>query len=148
MQLYLHLQSPNCVKVLFGAALLGLSLERKSVERWMCWTLAELIPVVRPFQWECLFKPRLTGVPPDPAILEGAVKPFQRVLRILDDALAARRHVAAEELTLADVTVAGSLMYADAARMPLGSFTNICRWFDRVRALPEWSAAQPTMGAA
>jgi hypothetical protein len=27
MQLYFHPQSPNCVKVLFGAELMGLSLE-------------------------------------------------------------------------------------------------------------------------
>ena len=32
MKLYLHPQSPNCVKVLFGAQMMGLSLEHEHVD--------------------------------------------------------------------------------------------------------------------
>jgi glutathione S-transferase len=211
MQLYFHPQSPNCVKVLFGAELMGLSLEheqvdlmhgaqrqppfrrlnpngkvpvlvdgdfvlweshailqylaigagaagarvwpddhrtRSSIERWMCWSLTELSPVVRPFQWENLFKPRLTGDAPNPAVLEAAIAPLQSVVSVLDDVLSVDSHISGDTLTLADVAIASTLMYADAARMPLESFEHVRRWLENVRSTPAWMAAQPFAGAA
>jgi len=211
MQLYFHTQSPNCVKVLFGAELMGVSLEhthvdlmrgaqrqppfrrlnpngkvpvlvdgdfvlwesnailqylaigagaagdrlwphdhrtRSSIERWMCWTLTELSPVVRPFQWENVFKQGLTGEAPSPSVLEAAIAPLQGVVGVLEGVLSEEKHIAADTLTLADVAVAGTLMYADAAQMPLHAFQKVRRWFEKVRSTPAWVAAQPRTGAA
>lgn len=53
----------------------------------------------------------------------------------------------APRATLADVTIASSLLYADAAHMPLDTFTAVRRWLDGIRALPAWSAARPQTGA-
>jgi glutathione S-transferase len=114
----------------------------------MCWTLIELGPAVRPFQWENLFKPRLTGSAPDSAVLETAIAPLHSVARVLDEALSIGSHVATNTLTLADVAIVSTLMYAEAARVPLEPYEHIRRWLENVRSLPAWLAAQPTTGAA
>ena len=114
----------------------------------MCWTLTELSPVVRPFQWENLFKPHLTGDAPNSAVLEEAIAPLQSVVSVLDDVLSADSHIAADTPTLADVAIASTLMYADAARMPLESFEHVRRRFENVRSTPACKAAQPLTGAA
>ena len=56
--------------------------------------------------------------------------------------------IAADTLTLADVAIASTSMYADAARMPLESSGHVRRWFENVRSTPAWMAAQPITGAA
>ena len=121
---------------------------RSSVERWMCWTPTELGPVVRPFQWENLFKPRFTGSAPDPGVLEAVIAPFQNAARVLDEALSIGSHVATNTLAMADVAIASTLMCADAARVPFEPFEHMRRWFEKVRSLPAWLAAQPATGAA
>jgi hypothetical protein len=64
------------------------------------------------FQWERLFKPRLTGARPDSAVLEASVAPFQETLGILETNLTKRNHVTSDEVTLAGIAIAGSLMEA------------------------------------
>lgn len=46
-------------------------------------------------------------------------------------------------LTLADLTLASSLMYAQQTQVPLGEHPHIQAWFSRISALDGWKKSAP-----
>lgn len=204
MKLYIHPASPNCVKVLMAASLLGVRLDievvdlpsgaqrspeflalnpngrvpvlvdggfvlweanailqylaadqpapalwpadlraQADVTHWLSWDLAYLAAAVRPFQWERMLKPMLGLGGPDAAVLEAAAEPLARCAGVLDQALAGRAWLVGNALTLADVSVACRLMYAEAARLPLDGHGEVRRWREAIAATDAWRTAQP-----
>ena len=51
-------------------------------------------------------------------------------------------------MTIADFAVAAPLLYAKEADMPIGPYTHVRSWFDRVAALPCWRETAPQFPAA
>ena len=52
------------------------------------------------------------------------------------------------EVTLADLSVAAPLFYAQQADFPMGLYKNTQAWFGRVSALPCWAQTAPQFAAA
>ena len=48
------------------------------------------------------------------------------------------RAIVGSALTIADLTIASSLMYAKQLEVPLAEFPNVQAWFSRVSALDGW----------
>jgi glutathione S-transferase len=116
---------------------------RADIARWQFWELAHWFPAVRPFQWENLFKPMKGQGEPDPAVLDKATAALHPLAAMLDDHLATRTWLAGPDMTLADLSVASTLVYRRPARMPLEPYAHLNRWMERIEALPAWRAAQP-----
>ena len=75
---------------------------------------------------------------PDEAKIKEALGNFRRFAAVLNARLQGKNYVVGNALTLADLTLASSLMYARQAEIPLSEFPNVDVWFSRISALEAW----------
>lgn len=117
---------------------------RTDVLRWQCWNLAHWAPALRTYIFENLFK-KMKGLgEADPIEIKKGEEPYHRYAGVLDRHLANHAYLSGKGLTLADISVASYLMYAQSAHVPLDNYSHIRRWFAQIEALPAWQQTQPT----
>jgi glutathione S-transferase len=116
---------------------------RADIARWQFWDVAHLGPAAKPFQWEYLIKAMLGLGDPDEAALAAAEAPFRACADVLEATLGKRPYLTGEQLTLADISVAATLIYVEAASMPVADYSALQRWRQQVSAIPAWAASRP-----
>jgi glutathione S-transferase len=108
--------------------------ERLEILRWLLFDNHKLTS----YTATCRFM-RTFAAEPDPAVLAEFRKRAESAWGILDSHLAARHYVAADRLTIADVSLCGYLFWPDEigvdwnARHPA-----IAAWLERIRRQPRW----------
>lgn len=132
IQQYLALQKPE------SGLLPKDDLARLDVTRWQFWDLAHWDPATGGYTFERVAKPRVLGLEPDQAAVTKAEELFHRSARVLDAQLKGKKFVAGGTLTVADFALAGGLMHAEAAKIPVGQYGEISRWLASLQALPAW----------
>jgi glutathione S-transferase len=113
------------------------------VLRWQFWESSNWSPACAIFVYENVLKPMLGKGEADPEEIRKGEEKFHRFAKVLDDHLASRSWLVGENLTLADVSVASMLMYAEAGRYPLENYAHIHAWFGRIQQLPAWIQSAP-----
>jgi glutathione S-transferase len=76
---------------------------------------------------------------PDVAKVEEALTNFRRFAAVLNKHLDGKHYVVGDSITLADLTLASSLMYAKQSQVPLAEFPNIQGWFSRISEMDAWT---------
>ena len=112
--------------------------DRADVTRWQFWDASHFSPSCATIAFEKLLKPMMGMGSADAAKVEDALKSFRRFAAVLDKRLAGRDYVVGTALTVADLTLASSLMYSAQAELPLAEFPNIAAWFARISELDGW----------
>src|SRR5262249_48603565 len=122
---------------------------RADITRWQSWQLGHFgSDACVPLTFQRLVKKLLNIGPPDAAVVEKATEAFKRDASVLDTHLSKQRYLVGQELTLADFSVAGILVYAKEAEMPLSQYPRVQEWTGRIFALPAWREAAPRLAAA
>jgi glutathione S-transferase len=119
--------------------------ERGSFEvmRWQFWDASHFSPAVGTVFFEKILK-RIFGLgDPDPARVAEGLANHRRFMGVLNGHLANRNYVVGEALTLADLTLATSLMYEKPLELPIAEFPNVEAWFSRTTALEAWKKTDP-----
>jgi glutathione S-transferase len=80
---------------------------------------------------------------PDARRVEDALTNFRRFGAVLNKRLDGKKHVVGDALTIADLTMASSLMYAKQTDVPLGEFPNVQAWFSRISDTDAWKKTNP-----
>jgi glutathione S-transferase len=111
---------------------------RADVTRWQFWDSSHFSPQLGTYTFEKLIKGMIGLGEPDVAKLTEALTNFRRFAAVLNQRLEGRQYVVGDGLTLADLTIASSLMYAKQTEVPLAEFPNVERWFARITALDGW----------
>ena len=75
---------------------------------------------------------------PDEGKIKDALANFRRFAAVLNARLQGKKYIVGNALTVADLTIASSLMYAQQLDLPLGEFPNVQTWFATITALPAW----------
>jgi glutathione S-transferase len=119
---------------------------RADVLRWQCWNMNHFAPTVGTFNWENLLRKLLGSGDPDTAKLAQAEKDLTRYGAVLEQQLTGRRYVCGDTLTVADLSLACTLMYRVAARVPLEPFPQIRRFMESIEALDAWKSTQAKLG--
>jgi glutathione S-transferase len=115
---------------------------RADVTRWQVWSVAHWQPALQSFIFQNLFK-RLRGLGgPDPQVLAEAAPRLVKNASILDVALRDQAWVCGDRATVADLTAAAYLVYAEPAAIPLGNYPHLLAWWSRLRRRPAWIAAE------
>ncbi|WP_223669323.1 glutathione S-transferase family protein [Kangiella shandongensis] len=114
------------------------------VMRWLSWDMDNFLPTAGVYYFENIIKPQFGLGEPDQDAIKSADKDFYQHAKILEDHLEAQEFLVGDSLTLADLSVAVLLPYADKAQIPLNGFSNIQRWHDNLMQLPAWQAPFPT----
>ena len=122
---------------------------RADIMRWQNWQSAHWgSDACMPLTFQNLVKAVFGMGAPDAAVVAKATEAFNREATMLDQHLAKREWLVGSGPTLADFTVGSYLFYANEAKLPVGPYKNIARWFDRLSALPCWAQTAPPPRAA
>jgi glutathione S-transferase len=60
----------------------------------------------------------------------------------LEACLRERSYLVADELTIADISVAGMMTYFRYTQFPFNSFLSISKWFSKIEALSSWQKTE------
>lgn len=112
--------------------------ERADVTRWQFWDASHFAPALGTIAFEKLMKPMMGLGATDTAKVTDALTGFRRWAAVLDKRLAGRQYVVGNALSVADLTLASSLMYSEKAEVPVSEFPNVEAWFARITALDGW----------
>ncbi len=113
------------------------------VIRWQFWDATHFSPQLGTLAYEKMIKGMVGLGEPDLRKVDEAVSNFRRFAGVLNQRLQGRTHVVGEGLTLADLTLASSLMYATRTEAPVSEYPNLLAWFSRIAALDAWKKTAP-----
>ncbi|HYQ01297.1 MAG TPA: glutathione S-transferase family protein [Polyangiaceae bacterium] len=111
---------------------------RADVTRWQFWDSSHFSPQLGTLAFEKLIKGMVGLGEPDVAKCNEALVNFRRFGAVLNQRLEGRQYVVGNGLTLADLTLASSMMYAKQTEAPIAEFPNVEKWFARITALDGW----------
>ncbi len=117
--------------------------DRAEVTRWQFWDATHFSPQLGTLAFQRILKKRFGMGEPDAAKVDEALTNLARFAAVLDKHLAGRRYVVGDALTLADLTLASSLMYAEPSGAPVAEFSNMQAWFSRISDLDAWKSTAP-----
>ncbi|MBS1213485.1 MAG: glutathione S-transferase [Proteobacteria bacterium] len=117
---------------------------RADILRWQFWESTSWAPACVVYVYENVLKPILGRGDPDPEELQKGEEKFHRCAKVLNDHLASRPWLVGDSMTLADVSVAPALMYAESGKYPLEGYDHIGVWFDKIQQLPAWASTDPS----
>ncbi len=116
---------------------------RANVIRWQFWDSSHFSPQLGTLTFQRVLKPMMGLGEPDAGKIEEALANFRRFAAVLNEHLDGKQYVVGDAMTLADLTLASSLMYAQPSEAPLAEFPNIQAWFSRISALDAWKQTNP-----
>lgn len=111
---------------------------RADVTRWQFWDASHFSPQLGTFTFEKMIKGMMGLGEPDGAKLSDALGNFRRFAAVLNQRLEGKQYIVGNGLTLADLTVASSLIYAKQTEVPVGDYPNVERWLANITALDAW----------
>jgi len=111
---------------------------RADVTRWQFWDSSHFSPQLGTLAFEKLIKGIVGLGEPDVAKCNEALVNFRRFGAVLNQRLEGRQYVVGNRLTLTDLTLASSMMYAKQTEAPIAEFPNVEKWFARITALDGW----------
>ena len=116
---------------------------RADVTRWQFWDSSHFSPQVGTLVFQRMVKPMFGMGEPEAAKIEEALVDLRRYAAVLNQHLEGKTYVIGNTLTLADLTLASTLMYAKQVDVPLAEFPQIQSWFSRIAELEAWKQTTP-----
>jgi glutathione S-transferase len=117
---------------------------RADITRWQFWDASHFSPQVGTLVFQKMLKPMFGMGEPEAAKIEEALVNIQRFGAVLDKHLEGKSYVVGGALTLADLTLASTLMYSKQVDFPLAQFPNMQAWFNRITELDAWKQSDPS----
>ncbi|MBL6936894.1 MAG: glutathione S-transferase family protein [Alphaproteobacteria bacterium] len=118
---------------------------RVLTQQWQFWDSNHWDPAAAVFMFENVVKKIFGRGDADPVELRRGAELMGRLAPVLDGQLAKTRYVVGDRLTVADVSLGGTVVSADQAGMPLSEYRGIQRWLADLRAMPGWQKAAALM---
>jgi glutathione S-transferase len=116
---------------------------RAHVTRWQFWDAAHFSPQLGTLTFQKIIKPLMNLGEPDQPKVEEAIVNIRRFGAVLDQHLDGKQYLVGNALTVADLTIACSLMYAKRTEAPLGELRALQSWFARISELDAWKRTEP-----
>jgi glutathione S-transferase len=116
---------------------------RAEVTRWQFWDSSHFSPQLGTLAFQKVIKPMMGMGEPDAGKVDEALTNFRRFAVVLNERLDGRQYIVGDSMTLADLTLASSLMYAQRSQVPLAEFPNIQAWFSRISNMEAWTKTNP-----
>jgi glutathione S-transferase len=116
---------------------------RADVTRWQFWDASHFSPQLGTLTFQKVLKPMFGMGEPDASKIDEALTNLRRFAAVLDKHLAGKQFVVGNALTIADLTLASSLMYAKQSDAPIDEFPNLQAWFARMSEMDAWKKTNP-----
>ena len=111
--------------------------------RWQFWDASHFSPQMGTLGFEKAFKAMMGLGEPDVGKVQDALANFRRFAAVLNKRLEGKQYIVGNAMTIADLTLASSLMYAKQVEAPLAEFPNVQAWFSRISELDAWKKTTP-----
>lgn len=111
---------------------------RADVSRWQFWDAAHFSPQLGSLGFERVFKGMMGLGEPDAGKIQEALTNFRRFAGVLNKRLEGKQFLVGNTLTLADLTIASSMMYAKQVEAPIAEFPNVESWFGKITSMDAW----------
>ena len=115
---------------------------RGDVERWLYWLTAHLSPACGGLNFEHFVKKALGRGEPDPNAIAAHTAELHRFAKVVDQHLATRKWLANDALSLADYSLAATLMHSDRGQYPLQPYEHLRAHVARIRETPAWRTTE------
>jgi glutathione S-transferase len=116
---------------------------RADVTRWQFWDSSHFSPQIGTLAFQRVLKQMFGMGEPDAGKVAEALTNFRRFAAVLNKRLEGKQYVVGDSLTLADLTLASSLMYAKQADVPVAEFPSVHAWFSRMSDMDAWKKTSP-----
>jgi len=116
---------------------------RADINRWMLWACQHFAPALSILTFERIWKGVRGMGGPDPVEIARGEKQIQQFATVLNNHLENREWMVGNQISLADYAVAAPLMYMEQAKLPLGDYQHIMKWFERIQQLETWKKTIP-----
>jgi glutathione S-transferase len=116
---------------------------RADAVRWQFWDASHFSAHLGSLTFEKIIKPMMGLGEPRQDKIDEAFMNLRRFGAVLDERLRGKDYLVGDALTIADLTIASSLMYAKRTDAPLGDFSNLESWFSRINAMDAWKKTDP-----
>jgi len=118
---------------------------RADVTRWQFWDASHFAPQMGVLGFEKMFRAMMGLGELDMSKISDALANFRRFAVVLNKCLEGKVYIVGSALTLADLTIASSLTYAQQTEVPLAEFPNVKAWFSRITELDAWANTSPNV---
>ncbi|HEY2369212.1 MAG TPA: glutathione S-transferase family protein [Polyangiaceae bacterium] len=116
---------------------------RIDVTRWQFWDAVHFSQNVGTLAFQRVLKQRFKMGDPDQAKVDEALAGFRRYAAVVDARFAKHAYLVGDALTVADLTIASSLTYAQLADVPVAEFSHLATWFARITDTDAWKRTSP-----
>jgi glutathione S-transferase len=119
---------------------------RARIARWLYWESGHWQPVLATLLCPCVGHRLLPEVVPRPAVNPNwNAADLRALLGVLTAALNMNAFLAGNEVTIADLSVAGMVTYFRIAKFPFEEHPRVMDWYSRIEMLDGWRATQETL---
>lgn len=118
--------------------------QHMDIVRWLFWQSCHWDPGLDVIGLETFVRKLEGNGEPDPLELARGRKLVAKAAPVLDQQLATRRFICGEPYSIADFSIASSMMYFHLTDYPLDGYSHIWRWYkDLWASSPGWRASEP-----
>jgi glutathione S-transferase len=107
--------------------------ERREILCWLLYDNHKLTSYTATYRWMREFVEN-----PDQAVMAEFRRRAEYAWGVLNAHLQGRRYVAADRLTIADLSLCGYLFWPDELGVDWDTYPNVRDWLERIRAEPRW----------
>jgi len=115
---------------------------RADVNRWLYWLTAHLAPACGGLNFEHFVKKALGRGEADPNAIAAHGAEFHRFAKVVDQHLAKRQWLANDALSLADFSLAATLMHSARGQYPIEPYEHLRAHVARIHELPAWRTTE------
>ena len=108
--------------------------ERREILRWLLWDNHKLTSYTATYRFLRTFTKD-----PNPAVLDVFRQRAETAWGVLEAHLAGRRFVAADRITIADLSICGYLFFDDEIGVDWEDYPAIHGWLGRIKSEPRWT---------
>ena len=110
--------------------------------RLLFWITAHLSPACGGLNFEHFVKKALGRGEADPSAIAAHTAEFHRFAKVVDQHLAGKQWLANDALSLADYSLAATLMHSARGQYPIEPYEHLRAHVARIHELPAWRATE------
>jgi glutathione S-transferase len=105
---------------------------------WLSWSAQHFTQAGGTFYFVNIIVPQFFTRAPDAHALDEASREFHRYAAVLEQILADRTWLVGDQLSYADFRVASALPFAAKGEIPVGRYSRIVKWHERLNQIDSW----------
>ena len=105
------------------------------IQRWLLWDNYKLTPNLATGRFMSIFLPKEKR---DQSVIDFLLGRIKIAMKVLDTHLAKRKFIVGDQLTIADLSIAGYIFFTDEFKFDMTPYPNVLSWKENLSGLKNW----------